>query len=357
MNIKPLVIGDLVARLPIVQGGMGVGVSLSNLAGAVAAAGGVGVISSAQIGFLEEDFLSNTVEANIRALKEHVRLAKEKSKGGIIGVNIMVALTNYSKYVEAAIEAGADIIISGAGMPTTLPKIAKGSSVKLAPIISSLKGAKVLLKLWDRHNNVAPDMVVVEGPKAGGHLGFSKDKLEENIQNFDSSIPEIVNEVKIYEEKYNKKIPVIVAGGVFDGFDIAKYLKLGASGVQMATRFVGTYECDASDEYKNSYIECKEEDIAIVSSPVGMPGRAISNKFANTSREGKIPVTYCYNCLTPCNPKDTPYCISKALINAVKGNVDEGLLFCGSNAYKVNKLVSVKELMDELEKEILSVED
>lgn len=357
MNIKPLVIGDLVARLPIVQGGMGVGVSLSNLAGAVAAAGGVGVISSAQIGFLEEDFLSNTVEANIRALKEHVRLAKEKSKGGIIGVNIMVALTNYSKYVEAAIEAGADIIISGAGMPTTLPKIAKGSSVKLAPIISSLKGAKVLLKLWDRHNNVAPDMVVVEGPKAGGHLGFAKDKLEENIENFDSSIPEIVNEVKIYEEKYNKKIPVIVAGGVFDGFDIAKYLKLGASGVQMATRFVGTYECDASNEYKNSYIECKEEDIAIVSSPVGMPGRAISNKFANTSRECKIPVTYCYNCLTPCNPKDTPYCISKALINAVKGNVDEGLLFCGSNAYKVNKLVSVKELMDELEEEILSVED
>ena len=357
MNIKPLVIGDLVARLPIVQGGMGVGVSLSNLAGAVAAAGGVGVISSAQIGFLEEDFLSNTVEANIRALKEHVRLAKEKSKGGIIGVNIMVALTNYSKYVEAAIEAGADIIISGAGMPTALPKIAKDSSVKLAPIISSLKGAKVLLKLWDRHNGVAPDMVVVEGPKAGGHLGFSKDKLEESIQNFDSSIPEIVNEVKVYEEKYNKKIPVIVAGGVFDGFDIAKYLKLGASGVQMATRFVGTYECDASDEYKNSYIECKEEDIAIVSSPVGMPGRAISNKFANTSREGKIPVTYCYNCLTPCNPKDTPYCISKALINAVKGNVDEGLLFCGSNAYKVNKLVSVKDLMDELEQEILSVED
>ncbi len=357
MNIKPLVIGDLVARLPIVQGGMGVGVSLSNLAGAVAAAGGVGVISSAQIGFLEEDFLSNTVEANIRALKEHVRLAKEKSKGGIIGVNIMVALTNYSKYVEAAIESGADIIISGAGMPTMLHKIAKGSSIKLAPIISSLKGAKVLLKLWDRHNKIAPDMLVIEGPKAGGHLGFSKDTLETDIENFDKVVPEIINEVKIYEEKYNKKIPVIIAGGVFDGFDIAKYLKLGASGVQMATRFVGTYECDASDKYKNSYIECKEEDIAIVSSPVGMPGRAILNKFAKTSKEGKIPVTYCYNCLTPCNPKDTPYCISKALINAVKGNVDEGLLFCGSNAYKVNKLVSVKELMNELEQEILSVEE
>ena len=357
MNIKPLVIGDLVAKLPIVQGGMGVGVSLSNLAGAVAAAGGIGVISSAQIGFLEDDFLENTVEANIRALKKHVKLAKEKSNGGIIGVNIMVALTNYSKYVEAAIEAGADVIISGAGMPTALPKIAKGSSVKLAPIISSLKGAKVLLKLWDRHNNVAPDMVVVEGPKAGGHLGFSKDNLDKEIENFDSTIPEIVKEVKIYEEKYNKSIPVIVAGGVFDGFDIAKYLKLGASGVQMATRFVGTYECDASDEYKNSYIESKKEDIAIVSSPVGMPGRAILNKFAKTSKEGKIPVTYCYNCLTPCNPKDTPYCISKALINAVKGNVDEGLLFCGSNAYRVNKLVSVQELMNELEKEILSVQD
>lgn len=357
MKIKPLVIGDLVAKLPIVQGGMGVGVSLSNLAGAVAAAGGVGVISSAQIGFLEEDFLNNTVEANIRALKKHIKLAKEKAKGGIIGVNIMVALTNYDKYVEAAIEGGADIIISGAGMPTTLPKIAKGSNVKLAPIISSLKGAKVLLKLWDRHHKVAPDMVVIEGPKAGGHLGFSKDKLDEEIKNFDSSIPQIIDEVKTYEEKYNKKIPVIVAGGVFDGFDIAKYLKLGASGVQMATRFVGTFECDASDEYKNSYIECKEEDISIVSSPVGMPGRAILNSFAKESKERKIPITYCYNCLTPCNPKDTPYCISKALIEAVKGNTSEGLLFCGSNAYKVNKLVSVKELMDELETEVLSVED
>ena len=159
MNIKPLVIGNLVAKLPIVQGGMGVGVSLSNLAGAVAAAGGIGVISSAQIGFLEEDFLTNTVEANIRALKKHIKIAKEKAKGGIIGVNIMVALTNYNKYVEAAIEGGADIIISGAGMPTSLPKIAKDSNVKLAPIISSLKGAKVLLKLWDRHNNVTPDML------------------------------------------------------------------------------------------------------------------------------------------------------------------------------------------------------
>ncbi|MCI5637322.1 MAG: nitronate monooxygenase [Sarcina ventriculi] len=355
MNIKPLVIGNLVAKLPIVQGGMGVGVSLSNLAGAVAAAGGIGVISSAQIGFLEEDFLTNTVEANIRALKKHIKIAKEKAKGGIIGVNIMVALTNYNKYVEAAIEGGADIIISGAGMPTSLPKIAKDSNVKLAPIISSLKGAKVLLKLWDRHNNVTPDMLVIESPKAGGHLGFSKDKLEDDIKNFDNTIPEILNEVKIYEEKYNKKIPVVVAGGVFDGFDIAKYLKLGASGVQMATRFVGTFECDASDEYKNSYINCQEEDIAIVSSPVGMPGRAILNKFAKTSKTGKIPVTYCYNCLTPCNPKDTPYCISKALINAVQGNLDEGLLFCGSNAYKVNKLVSVQELMNELQDEILSV--
>ena len=216
MNIKPLVIGNLVAKLPIVQGGMGVGVSLSNLAGAVAAAGGIGVISSAQIGFLEEDFLTNTVEANIRALKKHIKIAKEKAKGGIIGVNIMVALTNYNKYVEAAIEGGADIIISGAGMPTSLPKIAKDSNVKLAPIISSLKGAKVLLKLWDRHNNVTPDMLVIEGPKAGGHLGFSKDKLEDDIKNFDNTIPEILNEVKIYEEKYNKKIPVVVSGGVFD---------------------------------------------------------------------------------------------------------------------------------------------
>lgn len=355
MKFKPLTIGNLISRLPIIQGGMGIGVSLSNLAGAVAAAGGVGIISGAQPGYLEEDFEKNTIEANIRALKKHIKLAKDKAKNGIIGVNLMVAMNNYAEYVKASIDAGVDLIISGAGMPTILPKLTKGSTVKIAPIVSSFKGARVILKLWDKHYKVTPDMLVVEGPKAGGHLGFHKDKIEDETVNFDSSIKDIINEVKNYESKYNKSIPVVIAGGIFTGYDIAKYINLGASGVQMATRFVATHECDAHINFKNAYVNCSKDNISIVSSPVGMPGRALSNKFVNKTTEGPIPITGCYNCLIPCNPSDTPYCISSALMAAAKGDVENGLLFCGSNAYKVNKIVHVKELMDELESELLSV--
>lgn len=355
MKFKPLTIGNLVSRLPIIQGGMGIGVSLSNLAGAVAAAGGVGIISGAQPGYLEEDFEKNTIEANIRALKKHIKLAKDKAKNGIIGVNLMVAMNNYAEYVKASIEAGVDLIISGAGMPTVLPKLTKGSNVKIAPIVSSFKGARVILKLWDKHHKVAPDMLVIEGPKAGGHLGFHKDKIDDETKSFDSSIPDILNEVKSYESKYNKSIPVVIAGGIFTGYDIGKYINLGASGVQMATRFVATHECDAHINFKNAYVNCSKDNISIVSSPVGMPGRALSNKFVRKTTEGPVPITKCYNCLIPCNPSDTPYCISNALMNAVKGDVENGLVFCGSNAYKVNKIVHVKELMDELESELLSV--
>lgn len=352
MNIKPLKIGDLEAKLPIIQGGMGIGVSSSNLASAVAKEGGIGVISAANIGYEEEDFETNTLKANIRGLKKHIKKAKEKAQLGIIGVNIMVAMKNYGEFVKVSIEAGADIIISGAGMPTNLPSLIGKSKIKIAPIISSSKGAKVLLKLWDRHHKRTADMIVIEGPKAGGHLGFKKENIEESIKDFDKEILDIIKEVKVYEEKYNKDIPVVVAGGVFDGNDIAKYLKLGADGVQMATRFVATEECDASEEFKKAYINAKEEDIVIVQSPVGMPGRAIMNPFVKRITDNRENILKCYNCLEPCNPKETPYCISKALLNAVKGNINEGLIFCGSNAYKIDKIITVKELMDELIKEI-----
>lgn len=353
MNIKPLTIGNISARLPIIQGGMGIGVSLSNLAGAVAKVGGIGVVSGAQPGYLEEDFKENPLEANIRALKKHIKLAKEKSQNGIIGVNLMVAMNNYAEHVKAAIDSGVDLIISGAGLPSHLPKFTKGSDVKLAPIVSSLKATKVILKLWDRHHKIAPDMIVIEGPKAGGHLGFSKESLEEENKNFDSTVVDIIKETASYEEKYKKKIPVVVAGGIFDGYDIGKYLKLGASGVQMATRFVATEECDASLEFKTAYVNCNKDDITIVKSPVGMPGRAIKNKFVEKTEEEKLKVSHCYNCLIPCNPRDTPYCISQALIKAVKGNLEDGLIFCGENASRIKEIVSVDSLMRELEKEIL----
>ncbi|MGG7159328.1 NAD(P)H-dependent flavin oxidoreductase [Clostridium baratii] len=352
MNLTPLKIGNLVARLPIIQGGMGVGVSLSGLASAVTNAGGIGIISSAQIGFKENDFDKNPLEANLRALKKHIKLAKEKCNNGIIGVNVMVATKEYAEYIKTAVESGIDLIISGAGMPTMLPKLTKGYNVKIAPIVSSLKAAKVILKLWDKHDNVTPDMIVVEGPKAGGHLGFKKDEIETASESFDNTIVDIVNHVKEYEEKYEKKIPVIAAGGIFDGNDIAKYLNLGASGVQMATRFVATHECDASLEFKKAYVNASKDEVGIVSSPVGMPGRAILNPFVNKTKEGPIKVDKCFRCLTPCDPKTTPYCITKALINSVNGDIDNGLIFCGENVSKIKEITSVKSLMTELENEI-----
>lgn len=353
MNLTPLKIGNLVARLPIIQGGMGVGVSLSGLASAVTNAGGIGIISSAQIGFKENDFDKNPLEANLRSLKKHIKLAKEKCNNGIIGVNVMVATKEYAEYIKTAVESGIDLIISGAGMPTMLPKLTKGYNVKIAPIVSSLKAAKVILKLWDKHDNVAPDMIVVEGPKAGGHLGFKKDEIETASETFDTTIVDIVNHVKEYEEKYEKKIPIIAAGGIFDGNDIAKYLNLGASGVQMATRFVATHECDASLEFKNAYVNANKDEVGIVSSPVGMPGRAILNPFVNKTKEGPVKVDKCFRCLTPCDPKTTPYCITKALINSVNGDIDNGLIFCGENVHRIKEIVPVQKLMDSLEKEVL----
>lgn len=354
MKFNPLKIGDLSVPLPIIQGGMGIGVSLSNLASAVTNSGGIGVISAAQIGFRDKNFEDNALACNLKALKEEIKLAKEKCKNGILGVNIMVATKEYAEHVKAAIEAGIDIIISGAGLPTMLPKLTKGSSVKIAPIVGTPKSAKVLLKLWDKHDNVTADMVIIEGPKAGGHLGYSKDKLELEDANFDNNVVQIVEEVKKYSEKYNKDIPVIVAGGVFDGNDIAKYLKLGANGVQMATRFVATEECDASEAFKKAYVNAKKEDIAIVNSPVGMPGRAILNPFVEHTRKERIKITKCYQCLAPCNPTVTPYCISKALIQAVSGNLNDGLIFCGENAYKIDKISTVKDIMNELKQDLLN---
>ncbi|WP_308780324.1 nitronate monooxygenase family protein [uncultured Clostridium sp.] len=350
MNINPLKIGDLVAKIPIIQGGMGVGVSLSNLAGNVAKHGAIGVISAAHPGYLEEDFETNTLSANIRGLTKHIKKAKEISSNGIIGVNVMVAMNNYIDHVKTAIEAGADLIISGAGLPLNLPDITKGSSIKIAPIVSSSKAARIILTYWKKHFNKTADAVIVEGPLAGGHLGFKKDKIDEETNSFDKNVQSVIEEVKNFENEFNKTIPVVVAGGVFTHEDMMKYLNIGASGVQVATPFVATYECDAHINFKNAFVNCKKEDIELTISPVGMPGRAIKNKLTETLKTQKVKITKCYNCLIPCNPTSTPYCISSALIKAVKGDVENGLVFCGANAYRINKLSSVKEILNKLMK-------
>lgn len=355
MDFNPLKIGNLIAPIPIIQGGMGIGVSSSKLASAVAAEGGIGVLSAAQLGYNEAGFEKNPLDTNLKAIKKHIKLAKLNCPSGILGINIMVATNYYKEHVQAAIDAGVDLIISGAGLPIMLPKIVKGSNVKIAPIVSSLKAAKIILKLWDRHDHVCPDLLIIEGPKAGGHLGFKLDELNDDNFDFDKSVVDIIKETKKYAKKYNKDIPVVVGGGIFDGNDIAHYLNLGASGVQMATRFVVTEECDASQEFKDAYINCHKDDIQIVKSPVGMPGRAIRNKFIENHSQNSCKVTHCYNCLEPCNPADTPYCISKALINAVNGNIDDGLIFCGENASRLTKMTTVKDLMNELITELRSI--
>ncbi len=348
LEIKPLKIGDLVAKIPVIQGGMGVGISLSRLAGTVALEGGVGIISTAQIGFQSSDFDKNSIAANLKAIGEEIKKAKEIAKGGIIGVNIMVATKDYEEYVKAAVKAGVDLIISGAGLPTTLPKLIEGSKTKIAPIVSSLKSADVICKIWDRKYKKSPDMVVIEGAKAGGHLGFTVEEIEQFIPSeYDKEIEKIIALVNQYGEKYNKDIPVVVAGGVFEKDDLMHYLELGASGVQIASRFVATYECDADEKYKQAYINAKKEDVVIVKSPVGLPGRAINNAFLERLKEGPIKVSSCRKCLSHCNPATIPYCITQALINAAKGDVDHGLLFCGENVYRINEMVHVKDIMDE----------
>ena len=351
-NLKELKIGDLTAKLPIIQGGMGIGISLSGLASAVADEGGIGVIATAGIGMLEPDFSTNWLEANIRALKKEIKKARELTKG-ILGVNIMVALSNYADMVRTAIEEEIDIIFSGAGLPLNLPQFLKGSTkTKLAPIISSGRAASIICKKWSEKYNYLPDAIVVEGPRAGGHLGFKQEQINNPEYSLEKLIPEVIKAVKPFEERYKKPIPVIAAGGIYTGEDIYNFLKLGAAGVQMATRFVTTYECDASIKFKQTYIDSSKEDIVIIKSPVGMPGRAIKNKFIDDANKGeKKPFKCPYHCIITCDYKNSPYCIALALLNARKGNLEHGFAFAGENAYRAKGIISVKELIESLIKE------
>ncbi|MGN1327586.1 MAG: NAD(P)H-dependent flavin oxidoreductase, partial [Clostridia bacterium] len=239
------------------------------------------------------------------------------------------------------------------GIPKDLPEYVKNSETKIAPIVSSLRCCQLIVKHWIKKYNYVPDMIVIEGPEAGGHLGFKNEELvEENKPKLEDITVEIVDYIKEVEKETGKEIPVISAGGIWDGKDIKKFLNLGASGVQMATRFVATNECDASEEFKQAYINAKKEDIKIIKSPVGMPGRAIYNEFIKNTENAKCKIDKCYKCIKTCDIANTPYCITKALINAVKGNINNGLVFCGSNVEKIKNIISVHDLMNELVCEI-----
>jgi nitronate monooxygenase len=345
-GMKSLRIGDLTAKIPIIQGGMGVGVSLSGLASAVANEGGIGVIAAAGIGMLRPEAFSDFLGANVRALRNEIRRAREMTKG-ILGVNIMVALSNYADLVRTAVEEKVDLIFSGAGLPLNLPEYLKSTGrTKLAPIVSSARAAGLLVRRWLTKYNYLPDAFVVEGPLAGGHLGFSPDQIADPGFSLEKIVPAVLDEVRPVEEKFGKRIPVIAAGGIFTGGDIRKFTAMGAAGVQMATRLVGTEECDASPAFKQTFVDSREEDLVIIKSPVGMPGRAIRNQFIEDVNAGKKKPFKCpYHCIVTCRQQTSPYCIALALTSALRGRLRNGFAFAGANAYRVKKIVPLKELL------------
>lgn len=351
-TMKGFKIGDLNISLPIIQGGMGVGVSLSGLASAVANEGGVGVISCAGLGLLYPKFSKDYITNSIMGLKEEIRKAREKTKG-VIGINIMVALSNFSDMVKTSIAEKADIIFSGAGLPLDLPSyLQQGSKTKLVPIVSSARAAKLICEKWKNNYDYLPDAIVVEGPKAGGHLGYKNNQIDDEAFSLEVILPQVVAEVRHFEELYGRQIPVIAAGGLYNGEDIYRMLELGATAVQMGSKFVTTEECDASLTFKQTYIDSSEADIEIIASPVGMPGRAIAGEFIRKVREGITKPKSCpFHCIKTCDYTKSPYCIIMALYNAAKGNLSRGYAFAGANAFLSKKISSVKETIDTLKAE------
>ncbi len=348
-KFKCLEIGDLKIDPPIIQGGMGVRVSGSKLVSAVSNEGALGVIASVGLGEECRDE-KRDYKTRSRAEFTNIILDTRNMTKNPFGVNIMCALTNYDDLVDAAQQESVDVIISGAGLPLRLPSMIKNDKTKLVPIVSSARAAHIICTVWQRRYKRSPDAIVVEGPLAGGHLGYSIAELNDAVHfNLDKILKDVLAVVKLFEIKFKVKIPVIAAGGIFDRDDIERVLELGASGVQIATRFVCTHECDASIKYKEAYLNSRKEDIVIIKSPVGMPGRVIKNKFVERiNNQEKIDFNCFYKCLVTCDPQKVNYCIAKALVNAYRGKLDDGFVMCGSNAYRIKKIISVKQLIAEL---------
>lgn len=343
--------------VPILQGGMGIGVSLDNLAGAVARCGGMGTLSSAVCGFDEPDFAQDPRGANLRALERQVRRAKTLAQGhGMVAVNIMVATAQYEESVLAALRAGADAIVCGAGLPKNLPALSAqvpGQNAALAPIVSSGKAAALLCRLWDRHYKRLPDFIVLEGPLAGGHLGFSPQEAQDaqagSPKSMEALLSEVLDAIAPFQAQYGRHIPVFCAGGVKNGEEMKHLMQCGAAGAQFATRFITTKECDASERYKEAILRAQAEDIAIVQSPVGMPGRALRSPLIRRVESGIQPKPQnCIRCITPCDPRTAPYCISKALIAAQRGDWENGLFFCGANVADLTSLSTVAEQIEQI---------
>lgn len=348
-KVRPLKIGNLEFFPPIIQGGMGVRISKSGLASAVSNAGCVGTIASVGLGRFEDVPGKEYVSVNNAALRAEIARTRTLTNRPF-AVNIMGVLTNYHEFVKICVEEKVDIIISGAGLPLDLPAYDPEKVVKLLPIVSSARALAIIIKKWQKNYDRLPDGVIIEGPLAGGHLGYSP----EDLKNLDpDSLMKTFKSVKQFLTESNLTIPVIVAGGIYDGKEIARFLRAGADGVQMATRFACTEECDAHVDFKNEFIRAKKEDIAIINSPVGLPGRVIMNPFVKRVMAGeRVPFRCNYQCLKTCDPARSPYCIAKVLADAAGGNFEAAFAFAGQNAYRCDKIIPVAELVDTLKKEI-----
>jgi nitronate monooxygenase len=353
INMQSFNIGDLQIQLPVIQGGMGVAVSLSGLASAVANEGGIGVISAAGIGMTEPDFRRNFQEANKRALAREISKARSLTSG-ILGVNIMMALTDHEALIKVAIEEKIDVIFLGAGLPLNIPRFIQdaglaGHHTKLIPKVSSAKAASLIFRYWESKYGFIPDAVVVEGPLAGGHLGFHKDNLTRNMVPLHQLVKDTALVLIPFEKTHRRLVPVIAGGGLYTGKDIYEIMKSGATAVKIGTRFVTTHECDASIEYKNSYLAAGKEDIILIDSPVGLPGRVVNNKFVQQIMNGEVRPFKCpWKCLLSCNYKEAPFCIAQALFNSANGNMEEGFAFAGTNAWMATEINYVSDVFSDL---------
>ena len=353
-------IGKYEIKHPIIQGGMGVGISWDKLAGTVSYEGGLGVVSGVGTGYYQnKEFAHKLVKDKpVDALNFYskdgltaiIKNARKLCGNAPLACNVLYASNDYGRIVTDACEAGIDMIITGAGIPTNMPQFtADYPDVALIPIVSSARALKLICRKWKRYNKV-PDAVIVEGPLSGGHQGFSYDDCFKEEFSLDNIIAPVIEEAKNWGD-----IPIIAAGGIWDKNDIDRYLEMGCAGVQMATRFIGTFECDAHANLKKVLLDAKEEDIKLLKSPVGLPARGVMTNLQKMIEEKTAPKVACIsNCVAPCNrgveAKEVGYCIADRLSAAYEGDTETGLFFTGSNGYKLDKIISVHDLMEKLTK-------